>query len=57
MDLDGVAIDSTFGITPQNPVNVGGLNNGEGAINERRYLNAIAGPNGELIKYYRIKYT
>lgn len=53
MDLDGVAIDSTFGITPQNSVNVGGLNNGEGVINERRYLNAIAGPNGELIKYYR----
>lgn len=37
----------------KNPVEVGGVENREGPLNERRYLNALAGPNGEKVTYYR----
>jgi len=45
--------DSSYGLSPKNPVEVGGANNGVGPKNERRFLNALAGPNGEQISYYR----
>ena len=48
-----IAVDKTYGLTPENPVEVGGVKNSEGPINERRYLNALAGPNGEPISYFR----
>lgn len=44
--------DPTYGYTKENPVMVGG--NLEGPKNERRFLNALSGPNGEKITYYRI---
>ncbi|HOF15947.1 MAG TPA: hypothetical protein PLF32_01295 [Bacteroidales bacterium] len=44
--------DSTYGYTEENPVMVGGVS--EGPKNQRRFLNALSGPNGERIKYYRI---
>lgn len=44
--------DATYGYTEENPVMVGGVN--EGPKNERRFLNALCGPNGEEIEYYRI---
>ena len=44
--------DKTYGYTEKNPVMVGG--GIEGPINERRFLNALCGPNGEKIEYYRI---
>lgn len=45
--------DSTYGYTVDNPIMVGSQG-GSGPLNERRYLNALAGPNGEDISYYRI---
>ncbi len=48
-----VATDKTYGVTEKNPVKVGGAKNSEGPINERRFLNALTGPNGEEISYYR----
>ena len=48
-----VSTDETYGYTPENAVEVGGAKNSEGPINERRYLNALTGPNGEEISYYR----
>lgn len=44
--------DKTYGYTEENPVMVGGVS--EGPKNERRFLNALCGPNGEPIDYYRI---
>ena len=46
--LTGISTDSTYGLTPENPVESGG-----GPSGERAYLDALAGPNGEKIKYYR----
>ncbi len=48
-----ISKDKTYGLSPKNPVEVGGANNSEGPKNERRYLNALTGPNGEAISYYR----
>ena len=44
--------DDTYGHTQKNPIKVGNFS--EGPKNERRFLNALAGPNGEKISYYRI---
>ena len=52
-DLQGISDDPTYGLTPENPIQVGGVKNGSGAANERRYLNALTGPNGKVLKYYR----
>jgi hypothetical protein len=47
-----IATDRTYGFSSKNPVEVGGAEN-EGPLNERRFLNALAGPNGEEISYKR----
>lgn len=46
--------DKTYGYEPTNAIKVGGVSDGEGPINERRFLNALAGPNGELLSYVRL---
>ncbi|PNW27136.1 2-dehydro-3-deoxyphosphooctonate aldolase [Formosa algae] len=48
-----VSTDKTYGLSPKNPVEVGGVKDSEGPLNERRFLNALAGPNGEEITYFR----
>lgn len=48
-----ISTDKTYGLTSTNPVEVGGADKQEGPVNERRFLNALAGPNGEQISYYR----
>ena len=48
-----ISQDETYGYSPENAVEVGGAKNSEGPINERRYLNALTGPNGEEVTYYR----
>ncbi|NJM78646.1 MAG: 2-dehydro-3-deoxyphosphooctonate aldolase [Flavobacterium sp.] len=48
-----IATDETYGLTPKNPVEVGGVKESEGPKNERRFLNALLGPNGEQISYFR----
>ena len=44
--------EETYGHTEENPIKVGGV--AEGLKNERRFLNALAGPNGEKVLYFRI---
>lgn len=51
--IQEISTDKTYGLTPKNPVEVGGAKDSEGVQNERRFLNALAGPNGERISYYR----
>ncbi|WP_124980199.1 2-dehydro-3-deoxyphosphooctonate aldolase [Nonlabens xiamenensis] len=51
--VDAVSTDSTYGYSPENAIKVGGSSEGEGPLNERRFLNALAGPNGEEIDYQR----
>jgi len=43
--------DPNYAYSPEKPVKVGGIT--EGPKNERRFLNALCGPNGEPIKYIR----
>ena len=45
--------ESSYGYDQKNPVKVGGSNENSGPINERKYLNALLGPNGEPVKYFR----
>ncbi len=51
--LTEVSTDITYGLSEKNPVEVGGVDKTEGPLNERRFLNALAGPNGENVSYYR----
>lgn len=46
------AEDNTYGYSPENPVMVGGPE--DGPKNERRFLHALAGPNGETLDYFRL---
>tara|TARA_R110002049_G_scaffold231003_4_gene403198 strand:- start:1720 stop:2154 length:435 start_codon:yes stop_codon:yes gene_type:complete len=46
-----ISSDPSYGLSPKNPVEVGSEDSGP--KNERRYLNALSGPNGEVISYYR----
>lgn len=46
------AVDSSYGYAQTNPVKVGSKG-GSGPLNERRFLNALMGPNGEAIGYFR----
>lgn len=48
-----ISTDNTYGLSAKNPVEVGGAEKSEGPLNERRFLNALAGPNGEKVSYYR----
>ncbi len=52
-ELTGVSKDPTYGFSNKNPVQVGGVDKSEGPLNERRFLNALAGPNGEEVSYFR----
>ena len=46
--------DPDYGYTQKKPILVGGAENLEGPLNERRFLNALAGPNGEKLYYTRL---
>ena len=48
-----IATDRTYGLSEKNPVEVGGVSASTGPLNERRFLNALTGPNGEKISYFR----
>jgi hypothetical protein len=45
--------DKTYGYDRSNPIKVGGSKESSGPKNERRFLNALLGPNGEEVQYYR----
>lgn len=51
--LTKISKDKTYGYSEKNPIEVGGVDKDQGPINERRFLNALAGPNGEKVSYYR----
>lgn len=50
--VEEAATDKNYAYTKENPVKVGSRIDG-GPKNERKFLNALAGPNNEAIKYYR----
>ena len=52
-ELTEVSSDPSYGLSEKKPVEVGGVDKREGPINERRFLNALAGPDGQQISYYR----
>jgi len=52
-EVSEISTDKTYGYMPENAVEVGGAKDSEGPMNERRYLNALTGPNGEEVSYYR----
>jgi len=45
------ASSAAYAYSTQVPVKVGGAENNEGILNERRFLNALRGPNGEKVTY------
>ncbi|MBO3697062.1 hypothetical protein [Roseivirga sp. E12] len=51
--LTEVSTDKNYGLSQKKPVQVGGVDKNEGPKNERRFLNALAGPNGEKVSYFR----
>lgn len=46
--------DISYAFSESNPVKVGGVKESNGPLFERMYLNALLGPNGEKIKYFRV---
>ncbi|MBX2922242.1 MAG: hypothetical protein KF746_08635 [Chitinophagaceae bacterium] len=51
--LTETSTDKTYGYTKENPVKTGGNRERIGPVSERRFLNALLGPNGEPIAYFR----
>lgn len=51
--IDYFSEDPTYGYAQENPIMVGGAKEGNGPLNERRFLNALTGPNGEEVNYSR----
>lgn len=47
------AADKSYAFERSNPVKVGGSSDSTGPANERRFLNALVGPNGEQVSYAR----
>lgn len=45
--------DKSYGYDQSNPIKVGGVHTSEGPLNERRFLNALYGPNNKKMVYYR----
>ena len=54
-ELVGISNDDTYGYSAENPIQVGGVDRDEGPLNERKYLDMLAGPNGEKISYVRAR--
>jgi len=50
---DVPATDRTYGYGPINPIKVGGIDRGQGPANERRFLDALRGPQGQPLSYVR----
>ena len=51
--LTKTTADKSYGYDKSNPIKVGGSKESSGPRNERRFLNAMLGPNGEEVKYFR----
>lgn len=50
--LDSISADESYGYTQANPIMVSGATE-SGAYNQRRFLNALLGPDGEAVTYTR----
>lgn len=50
--LKKISKDPTYGYSSTKPIKVGGAYEGVGPLNQRRFLNALIGPNGEPVQYY-----
>lgn len=51
--LTAASSDATYGYTQANAIKVGG-GMGEGVRNEKKFLNALTGPEGQAVKYVRL---
>ncbi len=51
--LKNKAADNSYAFKAENPVKVGGVKQDSGPKNERRFLNALLGPSGEKVSYFR----
>ncbi|MNV79152.1 hypothetical protein D3C71_1726890 [compost metagenome] len=49
------AKDKKYGYDPDYPINIFYQNTNNEALNEVRFLNALAGPNGEKITFHRLE--
>ena len=49
--VEKIAKNAAYGYTSQEPIKIGGANENEGILNERRFLNALRGPKGEKVTY------
>ena len=49
--IEKTAASAAYAYSTQVPVKVGGAETNEGILNERRFLNALRGPNGEKVTY------
>lgn len=45
--------DASYGYDKANPIKVGGSKEQTGPENQRNFLNALLGPHGETVRYYR----
>jgi hypothetical protein len=52
--LTEVSTDETYGYSEKNAIQVGGARDQAGPTNERRFLNALLGPNGETVSFQRL---
>jgi hypothetical protein len=52
--IDAQSEDKAYGYSASKPVMVGGKLSGTGE-NEKKFLNALSGPNGESLKYSKIE--
>ncbi len=51
--LQSYSDDPTYGYNMLNPVKVGGIKDMSGPLNQRRFLNALLGPEGQPIYFFR----
>lgn len=53
--ISGISTDPQFGYIAEKPIMVGLVNVHQGADNVEKYLNALTGPNGEPVRFSRLK--
>ena len=54
IQLSGLSEDETYGYTADNPIKIGGEDLMYGPYLQRLFLNSLAGPDGQPLKYMRI---
>ncbi|HEY9007134.1 hypothetical protein [Ohtaekwangia sp.] len=55
LTITGISADPEFGYTEARPIMLGMVDVHKAAENVEKYLNALRGPSGEPVKYYRLK--